>query len=253
MWFPLALQSVKGSEGEFFFSFPAALCIHPSSCHTTACFPLAVTQQRLCRQPTQPGWKNPKADCCVNISHQGNIKCSVIFIHGIVWVILCLCYQAIFDMSAVRWAWAGQVVLAGRSHREQRVERCCSFRWGLQLFPHLSKAGFRLWAGCPRRKYWVSSGLQDLKAGNWTSWADQALLKSEKWQCWEEWGRLKASVGICRRRGQDEVAALSVQAPWQRVHAHSPATLIKLSIRHSEWREGVKPSLCTKERQDQVM
>lgn len=73
-----------------------------------------------------------------------------------------------------------------------------------------------------------------VKAGNWTLWADQALLESEKWQCWEERGRLKASVGICGRRGGDEVAALSVQAPWQRVHAHSPATLIRLSIRHSQ-------------------
>lgn len=73
-----------------------------------------------------------------------------------------------------------------------------------------------------------------LKAGNWTSRVDQGLLKSEKWQCWEERGRLKASVGISGRRGWDEVAALSVQAPWQRVHAHSAATLIKLSIRHSE-------------------
>lgn len=97
-------------------------------------------------------------------------------------------------------------------------------------------------------------GCKTLKAGHWTSWADQALLKSEKWWCWEEGERLKASVGVCGRRGQGEVAALSVQAPWQRIHVHCPATLIKLSIRHSQsGGQGMKPSLCTRERQDQVM
>lgn len=142
VWFPLALQSVKGGEGDFFFS--SSLVHSSQQLPYPSLLSLAVTQQRLCRQPTQPGWKNPKADCCVNISHQGNMKCSVIFIHGIVWVILCHCYQAIFDMPAVRWGWAGQVVLAERNHREQRVEQCCRLRWGLELFLQLGKTGFRL-------------------------------------------------------------------------------------------------------------
>lgn len=82
VWFPLALQSVKGGEGDFFFS--SSLVHSSQQLPYPSLLSLAVTQQRLCRQPTQPGWKNPKADCCVNISHQGNMKCSVIFIHGIV-------------------------------------------------------------------------------------------------------------------------------------------------------------------------
>lgn len=40
--------------------------------------------------------------------------------------------------------WAG--CLAGRNHREQRVEQCCRFRGGLELFPHLSKTGYRFQA-----------------------------------------------------------------------------------------------------------
>lgn len=104
---------------------------------------LAVTQQRLCRQPAQPAWKNPKADCCVNISHQSNIKCSVIFIHGIVWVILCHCYQAIWQVRGE--AGLGRLFrLVGTTGSREWNRLHCRLRWALELFPHLGKPGFRL-------------------------------------------------------------------------------------------------------------
>lgn len=44
---------------------------------------------------------------------------------------------------------------------------------------------------------------------------------------------VKVPVCICRRRQWSEVAALSEQTPWQRVHVYSSARLIKQSIRHA--------------------
>lgn len=72
-WFPWALQSVKGGEGNFFF-FPSSLVLSSEQLPCHRLLSLTVTQQRLRKQPSQPGWKNPTADCCVNVSHQGNIK-----------------------------------------------------------------------------------------------------------------------------------------------------------------------------------
>lgn len=113
-------------------------------------------------------------------------------------------------MTYQRWGWAGQVVLAGRNHREQGVEQCCPAGWGELWSSCLTSvkqvSGSRL--GPPEGNTEFLHDCKTLKAGNWNSWADQILLKSEKWQCWEEKGRLKASVGICGKRGQDEVAVL---------------------------------------------
>lgn len=100
-------------------------------------------------------------------------------------------------MSSVRWGWAGQVVLAGRDTRaESGMVLQVPGRSG--ALPHLGKTGFRLDASEGNIEF--LQGCKTLKARNWTSWADQVLLKWEKWQCWEKRGWLKASVGICGRK-----------------------------------------------------
>lgn len=137
----------------------------------------------------------------ISLSH------SVLLLPSSIWHVSC----------EVRVGWAG--CSGWEEHREQRVEQCCSLRWGVELFPHLSKTGFRPWAGYFRRKYWVSSGLQDLEG--WESnfmgrpspfeVREVAMLREErqvKSFCWHLWKEGTWLPCLCRHHGNVSMATL---------------------------------------------
>lgn len=122
--FPWALQSVKGGEGNFFF--PSILVLSLEQLPKHHLLSLTVTQQRLCKQLSQPGWKNPTADCCVNVSHQDNIKMLCYFhswnefesFHITVTKQYLTCQLLRWEWKNWCWGRAG-CLLAGRSCRDQ--------------------------------------------------------------------------------------------------------------------------------------
>lgn len=152
-------------------------------------------------------------------------------------------------MSAVRWGWAGQVVLAGRNHREQRVEQCCRLRSGALSPAWFQTLGWmlqkeilnffrtaRLWRlgiellGQTKAFWSQRSGNAERRGGGW-----KFLLAFAEGGDGMRW-----LPCLCRHHG-------NVFMPTLLPHS------LNWASGTPSGGQGVEPSLFTKERQDQVM